>query len=98
MYNPHAKGRWYRIFMESDGTKQTVVEDDLGITLNGNNINAPEGFHIVDTKYDINCIEHTGVASMAIDLLGYADGTQGIAGPIPKAFDWAYIYVFGYFH
>lgn len=97
MYNPYAKGRWYRIFMESDGTTQTIVEDDLGVTLNGNNINAPKDFHIVDTMYDINCVAHTGTANMAIDLIGYADGTEGIAGPVPKAFDWAYIYVFGYF-
>lgn len=97
MYNPHSKGRWYRIFMESNGTSQTIVEDDLGVTMHGNNINAPAGFHIIDTVYDINCVEHDGVANMAIDLIGYADGTEGIAGPIPKAFDWAYIYIFGYF-
>lgn len=97
MYNPYSKGRWYRIFMESDGTKQTIVEDDLGCIMHGNNIGTPEGFHIIDTKYDINCVEHDASVSMAIDLIGYADGTEGIAGPVPKAFDWAYIYIFGYF-
>lgn len=97
MYNPFNKGRWYRVFMESDGSKQTIVEDDLGCILHGNNIGTPEGFHIIDTKYDINCVEHDASVSMAIDLIGYADGTEGIAGPVPKAFDWAYIYIFGYF-
>lgn len=97
MYNPHSKGRWYRIFMESDGTKQTIVESDINISLSGNNIKMPAGFHVLDTVYDINCIEHEGVANMAIDLIGYADGCEGIAGPIPKAFDYAYIYVFGYY-
>lgn len=97
MYNPYNKGRWYRIFMESDGTKQTIIEDDLGCTLHGNNIGAPDGFHIVDVKYDINCIAHDASVSMASDWIGYADGTEGISGPVPKTFDWAYIYIFGYF-
>lgn len=98
MYNPYNKGRWYRLFLESDGSKVTVTDSDLEVTLSGSNIKFPANFHIVDRKYDINCVEHDAVSNMIIDLIGYADGSQGIAGPVAKAFDYAYIYVFGYFN
>lgn len=97
MYNPYSKGRWYRIFMESDGSVQKITKSDIEASLSGNNIKMPKGFHIVDAKYDINCIEHDAAVNMIIDRVGYADGAQGIAGPVPKAFDYAYIYVYGYF-
>lgn len=97
MYNPFSRGRWYRIFMESNGTKQTIVDSDIEVSLSGSNLKLPKGFHVIDRKYDINCVEHDSAVAISMDVMGYADGTEGIAGPVPKAFDWAYIYVFGYF-
>lgn len=97
MYNPYVKGRWYRIFIESDGTDKKIIESDIEVTFSGNNIKMPEGFHVIDRTYDINCVEHDAATSIAMDVMSYADGTQGIVGPAAKVFDWAYIYVFGYF-
>lgn len=97
MYNPFSKGRWYRIFMESDGTTSKITDSDLNVSLSGSNLKMPKGFHVVDTKYDINCVAHDAAVNMIIDLIGYADGSQGFPGPVAKAYDYAYIYVFGYF-
>lgn len=97
MYNPYSKGRWYRIFMESDGTTNKITDSDLEITQSGNNLKMPEGFHVIDKKYDIHSVAHDAQVTIAADLIGYADGSQGIQGPQAKAYDWAYIHIFGYF-
>lgn len=97
MYDPYVKGRWYRLFLESNGTAVTATEKDLDISFSGANIKLPAGFTCIDAKYDIHCVAHDAAVSMAIDRISYADGAMGIAGPVAKAFDYAYIYVFGYF-
>lgn len=98
MYNVYSKGRWYRFFLESDGETTKITEADLEVTNENNILKFPDGFHVVDVKHDINSVEHVGNVSMIIDLTGFADGSQGISAPVPKAYDYAYIYVFGYFN
>lgn len=96
-YNPYIKGRWYRIFMESDGTDSKITNADIDATIYGANIKLPKDFHLVDLKYDINSVTHTGNVALAIDVMSFPDSSQGFVAPIAKAFDYAYIYVFGYF-
>lgn len=91
------EGRWYQIFVESTGTAVKVTNSDIPVTVENGYLKFPAGFHIVDRKYDINSIEHSGDVSIAIDLRGFADGTQGIFLPVAKAFDWAYIYAYGHY-
>lgn len=97
-YDPYkTNGRWYRVFLESNGTAIQITESDIDVTLNGNYLNMPKDFHVVDRKYDINSIEHSGTVTIVPDVAGFADGTQGVITPVAKAFDWAYVYVFGYY-
>ena len=97
MYNPYSKGRWYRVFLESNGTAVTATEKDLDISFSGANIKMPANFVVVDAKYDIHTVAHDGAVTMAIDRISYADGSMGIGGPAAKAFDYGYVYIFGYF-
>lgn len=98
MYNPLSKGRWYRFFIESDGSATTLVESDLeGATETSNYLKFPLGFHIVDQKWDINAIAGGTNSNIVMSRRHYTDGCQGLPTPAPANYDWAYIYVFGYF-
>lgn len=91
------KGRWYQIFLESNGTDVTITHSDIECEFEGMGIKMPENFHILDCIHDINSIPHSATITMAQDLFGYPDGRQGVYKPVASAFDWAYVYVFGYY-
>lgn len=92
------QGRWYKLFIESDGSTLKLTTSDIeDVDISGTGIKFPIGFHVVDSVYDIHSVPHTGLATMAPDLYGYADGSQGIYKPLAHAFDYANIYVYGYF-
>lgn len=96
MYNPYSRGRWYRAFIEADGTSYTLTSCDItDAVINGSRVKLPDGFHIVDIKYDIHSTIGTGGA-LAHATYIYADGTQAINLPGKDQFDYAYIYIFGY--
>lgn len=96
-YNPYAKGRWYRFFIESDGESIKITEMDLEVQHSSSYLQMPEGFHIVDTKHDIHTVSGGNAANMSHVLRVYADGRQGVILPNKDNFDYGYIYVFGYF-
>lgn len=97
-FNPYkVNGRWYQVFIESTGTEVKITNSDLPLTIDNGYLKFPEGFHIIERQYDINSVPHDGVVSIAIDLRGFEDGTQGIYLPLAKAFDYAHIYVFGHY-
>lgn len=96
--NPYIiNGRWYQIFIESDNTNVKITQSDIPVTIENGYLKFPSGFHVIERQYDINSIEHSGDVSIAIDLRGFTDGTQGIYLPLAKAFDYAHIYVFGHY-
>lgn len=96
--NPYIiDGRWYKIFIESDSDAITVTTSDIDVTVENSYLKFPANFHVVERQYDINSVEHANDVSIAIDLRGFADGTQGIYLPVAAAFDYAYIYVFGHY-
>lgn len=97
MYNPYAKGRWYRVFIESDGTTPTLTEDDLGCALSNAYLQMPEDFHVVDVKYDIHSVTTAEVKTNNMAIRLYADGKQAITIAPVTNYDWQYVYVFGYF-
>lgn len=97
MYNPYIKGRWYRTFIESDDGAIKITESDIPVSVNGAYIKFPKDFHIMDVKYDMNSVPHTGNAVITVDVMSYPDGCQGIARPLPSAIDYGYIYTFGYY-
>lgn len=77
------KGRWYQFFIESDGVDHTITTGDLTGSLSGDFVKLPEGYQIIDTKYNINFIEDATAAVFSYSVKNYADGTQ--AFPIPGA-------------
>lgn len=96
MYNPYNRGRWYRVNIKSDGSALTL-DGDIDCAVSGTYIKFPKGLHIVDCKYDLKSVPHSGNAVIAIDVMSYPDGCQGIARPLPAAMSEGYVYVFGYF-
>ena len=98
MYNPYNKGRWYRFFIESDGSDITITEADLTVQHSTQYMQLPENFHVLDTVYDINTVSGGTAANMSFVLRTYADGRQGVILPAKDNFDYGYIYVFGYFN
>lgn len=98
MYNPYAKGRWYRIFLESDGETVTVESDDLNITYSANYLVFPKGFHHIDHKYDISSnFTHESTTGVNKVLRFMTDGSQAIEIPPKTHYDYLHLYVFGYF-
>lgn len=96
MYNPYAKGRWYRLFVESDGTAYTITESDLEVEISGQYVKMPENFHVLDTVYDIDAVTGGTAADMNKVIRIYNDGRQAISLPASALFDYTYVYVFGY--
>lgn len=95
-YDPLSHGRWYRFFVES-GEEVTITQGDLTVQISGQYMKLPENFHIIDTKYDINSVSGGEAASIVTGCRIYADGRQAVALPARDNFDFAYIFVFGYF-
>ncbi|MBQ0139411.1 MAG: hypothetical protein KBT36_08950 [Kurthia sp.] len=95
-YNPYNKGRWYRIFIESDGNDITITESDLNCEISAGYMKMPKGFHIIDEMMDIHSIEGGTAANIGFINRIYADGIQATDLPPVKNFDYAYVYVFGY--
>lgn len=91
------RGRWYRAFVESDGNAYTLTTTDLeGTTVNGNYLEAPENFHVVDVKYDVNSVSG-GTSNTLGGTRIFTTGNQGAALPGKDSFDFCTVYIFGYF-
>lgn len=103
-YKPLMKheGRWYRIFVESDGTTLTVTESDIdGVTFGGDNASVliPEGFIPMFCMEDFNYTTAVGAARNMGSIATRTSATQYyITMPRVDMFDWGYIYVFGYYN
>ena len=96
-YNPYSQGRWYRLFIESDGSDITLTESDLeDAAVSGTRIKLGEDFHALDVVADVHSTAGTAGA-VAGGIYIYADGQQAVNTPAKDQFDYATIYVFGYF-
>lgn len=109
MINPELKnklvpwqeqGRWYAIFLESDGTDITFTEGDYGsqgnIVEDDNVFAFEEGFHVLDVKFDVN--NDTGTEKWWQHRTRfYANGVSGVELPAADNFDYLTMYVFGYY-
>jgi len=97
-YDPYTKGRWYRFFIESDGNTITMPEKDIaGAAVNGTRIKFDADFTVIDVKYDIHSVSGGAASGIANTVYIYADGKQAVNIPTKDQFDYAYIYVFGYY-
>ena len=97
-YDPYGKaGRWYKFFIESDGSDITLTESDLeDATISGTRIKLGDDFHAIDVKEDIHSITGGTAGAVAGGIYIYADGQQAVNIPAKDQFDYATVYVFGY--
>lgn len=91
------RGRWYRIQLESDGVDYSIASKDIDVEISGTCIVMPEGFHIVDSKSDINSVVNDEASNYYYGQRIYANSKQGVIIPDKTKFDYATIYIFGYF-
>ena len=92
------QGRWYHLFIESDGTDPTITTSDIedaGFDSDGYLL-MPEAFKIVDTKFCINCVgTEANLFEPAYMLIGTAEQI-GVAMPDVDSYDYLDLWIFGY--
>lgn len=92
------RGRWYKVFVESDGTELKITTSDIdGVTVQGRAVGFPIGFHIIDVVCDYENLDT--VAN--IDLTPYIRSANDkfniwVAENFAR-YDAVNLYVFGYF-
>lgn len=89
-------GRWYRIFIESDGTSYRVHDNPITGELSGNHLKFKKGFHVVTLETDYTFTENSGASTLESGLYLYADGTVSANLIATSKFTSAYMYVFGH--
>lgn len=62
------RGRWYHMFIESDGIDYTITTSDIpDVAVDDNTyVKLPEGYHIAEYIYDINSIEHSATSVLKL--------------------------------
>lgn len=96
-YNPYAKGRWYRAFIESDGSNYKITNSDFpDATMSGSNFVLPKDFHVIDYLVDFDRTTVDNATNYSKNNRIYADGTNGVSCPPVDSFTHLYLYIFGY--
>lgn len=96
MYNPYAKGRWYRTFIESDGTAKVTESDFPNASISSGALVCPAGLRIVDYLVDVHAIEPDSAKTWSKGIRTYAAGMQAVLLPDASTYDHGYVYVFAY--
>lgn len=91
------KGRWYRIFIESDGANYTLHENPIALEFSANHLKLKENFHVVNYEHDYTFTTTENAVSIDDGLYLYADGNVALNVAKANTFSSAYLYVFGYF-
>ena len=96
MEKPFTRGRWYRFFVESDGTAVTLTgKDDIDASIIDNNLVLPKDFTLAACFNELHTIEaeEANVCRIIYDT----DGLTKVKLPA-KNFDNGYIYIRGFFN
>lgn len=91
------KGRWYKIFIESDGANYTLHENPIALEFSANHLKLKENFHVVNYGHDYTFTTTENAVSIDDGLYLYADGNVALNVAKANTFSSAYLYVFGYF-
>ena len=97
-YDPFANGRWYKIFLESNGTKVSIIESDIDGNIYSRYFTPIKNINFYTVLYDIHFINTTTQQTYDLGLNYITDSnikTLRFSLPSPSSFDYAYIYVFG---
>lgn len=91
-------GRWYQVFIESDGSAATIttIDDDIELAAIVSNINLklPANFSVLDYKMDIHA-DASGTYTPSIKT--YATDQESITLPPVAAYDYLTVYIYGYY-
>lgn len=91
------EGRYYKIFIESDGSDINITTSDIeDAEIETSYIQFPSDFRVLDALFDIHSTEADASTTRLRDIKLYTDGTQGINIPPAGNFDYCTIYVLGY--
>lgn len=93
----YSKGRWYRIFVESDGTNYVLHKNKITTEFSSSHLKLKKGFHVVTYGHDYTFTTTDSATSIDDGLYLYADGTVSLNVAKANTFSSAYLYVFGYF-
>lgn len=89
------RGRWYEFRIVSDGSEMAVgVNPSLDVSYSGGYIKLPNGFHIIDVKYDISFLADAKGDVLTPSIKTYAGGVQAFPIPKPDKFDHLTAWVF----
>lgn len=92
----HDKGRWYRFFIEADGTKYYLTESPLeGAAIEGTKLVLPSGYHLMQVVPDIHSINEGSVSNCFV-ISFLADDRQAIMLPNKNTFSHGYVWVYAY--
>lgn len=97
-YNPLSYGRWYKFFIESDGTDYTLTSYDLTSSIVTGKLKLPKDMIICDISVQAHLVKD-GTGSTAIgDQYGVdsTDGSPLITLPTVDDFDYCTVFVFAY--
>lgn len=90
------KGRWYRIFIESDGSSYKVHNNTITEKISENHLKFKKAFHVVTLEIDYTFTKNSGASVVESGLYLYADSTLAVNLVTPDKFTSACMYVFGY--
>ena len=94
MYNPMKNGRYYKFFIESDGSAYTLTTTDIeGASITSTYLMLPAGYKIVDVKYVVTSDVATA-ANMSHTLRFGANGEQGVVLPNKANMTDAEVYIY----
>lgn len=99
MYKPFSKGRWYKFFIESDGTEFTLTDSDIGgvsidsILSDKNALSLPLGYKILSVVPILNSIEGNELESI-VNIVVTSTGQQAYLLPPATSFSDIELYVF----
>ena len=96
-YDPFANGRWYRVFLESDGTNVKIIDSDFeNAYMSGIILNIKDNLYLHSLIEKIHLINSDGQSYTP--LLQYVSSVSEIRTYIslnPKGFDYCELFIFG---
>lgn len=92
------KCKCYRVFLESDGEDTKVTTTDLkGVEATTTTLKMPQGFKVVDYICDFHVVQPSSGQTEQFRITVNSSGLETIATLHSNAFDYGYVYIYGYF-
>lgn len=97
-FRPYAKGRWFKVFCETDNNVAKITTTEIDeCMIDSNRLMIPHDLHIVDVLCDFNNVEFdTGTANINNVWYALPNGTKYILLPNVKSWDYGDVWIFGY--